>query len=128
MDGVKVYAMAEGQIAFPRVPLLRIEGPLATVQLLETTLLCLVNYPSLMATNAARFRLAAGPTKTLLEFGLRRSQVLGSSVAAAAERLCRVLTVVCLLQDMHTLVGLMQQAMCWLGSCSVSPLRGESII
>lgn len=74
MDGVKVYAMAEGQIAFPRVPLLRIEGPLATVQLLETTLLCLVNYPSLMATNAARFRLAAGPTKTLLEFGLRRSQ------------------------------------------------------
>eukprot|EP00656_Telonema_subtile_P018933 TRINITY_DN20287_c0_g1_i1.p1 TRINITY_DN20287_c0_g1~~TRINITY_DN20287_c0_g1_i1.p1 ORF type:complete len:489 (-),score=154.16 TRINITY_DN20287_c0_g1_i1:199-1665(-) len=74
MTQVKIYAMQEGSVCFPRVPLLRIEGPLAVVQLLETTLLCLVNYPSLMATNAARFRLAAGPDKQLLEFGLRRSQ------------------------------------------------------
>lgn len=44
-------------------------------QLLETPLLNLINYPSLIATNAARLRLAAGPDKDMLEFGLRRAQV-----------------------------------------------------
>lgn len=70
---VKLYAMAEGSVAFPRVPLMRIEGPLTVVQLLETTLLTLVNYASLVATNAARYRIAAGNLK-LFEFGLRRAQ------------------------------------------------------
>lgn len=52
------------------------QGPLAVAQLLETPLLNLVNYPSLIATNAARLRVAAGPDKAMLEFGLRRAQVL----------------------------------------------------
>lgn len=57
-----------------RVPIIKVVGPLIIVQLLETTLLTLVNYASLMATNAARYRLVAGKQVKLLEFGLRRAQ------------------------------------------------------
>lgn len=71
---VTLHAIAEGSVVFPRVPIIKIEGPLIIVQLLETTLLTLVNYASLMATNAARYRLVAGKNVELLEFGLRRAQ------------------------------------------------------
>ncbi|XP_060805464.1 nicotinate phosphoribosyltransferase isoform X1 [Amyelois transitella] len=71
---IKLSAIEEGSVVFPRVPLLRIEGPLIITQLLETTLLTLVNFASLMATNAARYRMVAGKHVSLLEFGLRRAQ------------------------------------------------------
>lgn len=74
VEDVILSAIDEGSVAFPRIPLMRVEGPLIIVQLLETTLLTLVNYASLMATNAARYRLAAGKHISLLEFGLRRAQ------------------------------------------------------
>jgi len=71
---LKIYSLIEGSLAFPSMPLVRVEGPLATAQLLETTILCLINYPSLEATQAARFRLLAGFDRKLIEFGLRRAQ------------------------------------------------------
>ncbi|XP_029004915.1 nicotinate phosphoribosyltransferase isoform X2 [Betta splendens] len=73
-SGVTLRSVPEGTVVFARVPLMEVAGPLAVVQLLETSLLCLVNYASLVCSNAARFRLAAGPQRKLLELGLRRAQ------------------------------------------------------
>ncbi|ONM11376.1 Nicotinate phosphoribosyltransferase 2 [Zea mays] len=83
---VEVYAIPEGYAVFPKVPLMRIEGPVAVVQLLETPFLSLVNYASLVTTNAARHRLVAGKSKNLLEFGLRRAQ--GPDGGISASRYC----------------------------------------
>jgi nicotinate phosphoribosyltransferase len=71
---MKIYAFKEGTISFPREPLMRVEGPIAVAQLIETPTLTLTNYPSLMTTNAAKYRLAVGFDKGLIEFGLRRAQ------------------------------------------------------
>ncbi|XP_055551144.1 nicotinate phosphoribosyltransferase isoform X3 [Wyeomyia smithii] len=85
---VTLYAIAEGSVAFPRIPLIKVAGPLIIVQLLETTLLTLVNYASLMATNAARYRMVAGRHINLLEFGLRRAQ--GPDGGLSASKYCYI--------------------------------------
>lgn len=75
---IRLFALHEGSVCFPSIPLVRVEGPLGLLQLLETTLLNLINYASLLTTNAARYKLAANsgsmPGCKLLEFGLRRAQ------------------------------------------------------
>ncbi len=71
---LKIYALKEGTIAYPHVPLMRVQGPIAIGQLLETPTLTLTNYASLMTTNSAKYRLAVGFNKGLIEFGLRRAQ------------------------------------------------------
>jgi nicotinate phosphoribosyltransferase len=80
---MKIYALKEGTISFPRVPLIRVQGPIAVAQLLETPTLTLTNYASLMTTNAAKYRLAVGFDKGLIEFGLRRAQGPDGGVSAS---------------------------------------------
>jgi len=68
-----VAAVPEGTVVFPGEPLLRITGPITTCQLVETTLLNIINFQTLVATKAARVcRAAEGDP--VLEFGLRRAQ------------------------------------------------------
>ncbi|NXH19208.1 PNCB phosphoribosyltransferase, partial [Bucco capensis] len=80
---VTVSAVPEGSVVFAKVPFLQVKGPLLVVQLLESTLLCLLSYASLVATNAARFRLLAGPDVKLIEMGLRRAQGPDGALSAS---------------------------------------------
>lgn len=79
---IDIDAMPEGTVAFPNEPLVRVRGPILQCQLLETPLLTLINFESLIATKAARLRLAAG-TDMLLEFGLRRAQGADGGMTAS---------------------------------------------
>ena len=79
---VDVWAMPEGTTVFPYEPLVRVEGPLAAAQLLETYVLNALNYPTLVATKAARTSLAA-LGDPVLEFGLRRAQGPDGGVTGA---------------------------------------------
>ena len=78
-----IYAPKEGEVVFPVEPLIRVEGTLVEAQLIETALLNIVNFTSLIATKAHRIRMIAGD-RFLVDFGLRRAQAHGSILASKA--------------------------------------------
>ena len=78
-----VFGMKEGEIVFPNEPILRVEGTMLECQLVETVLLNLVNFQSLIATKASRVRQSAGQ-RLLADFGLRRAQGTGAMLATRA--------------------------------------------
>jgi nicotinate phosphoribosyltransferase len=77
-----VYALPEGTVAFAEEPLLQVTAPMGEAQLVETYLLSVLNYETLVATKAARVVRAAG-AKAVLEFGARRAQGPEAGVRAA---------------------------------------------
>ncbi|WP_298612930.1 nicotinate phosphoribosyltransferase [uncultured Thermosynechococcus sp.] len=82
-----VWAVPEGTVVFAQEPLLRIEAPLWQAQWLETCLLNIVNYQTLVATRASRLRQLVGEQIGLLEFGTRRAFSPQASLWAARSAL-----------------------------------------
>ncbi len=78
-----IYASREGDLIFPTRPVLRVEGNIIETQVIETLLLNVLNYESLVATKAARMRQVAGDS-VLSEFGFRRAQGYGAIQASRA--------------------------------------------
>ena len=81
----EVHALPEGSVFFAGEPVLRVVAPLPEAQLVESRLINLLNFQSMIATKAARCRLAAG-NRQLADFGLRRAQ--GAEAGLLAARAC----------------------------------------
>lgn len=78
----EVHALAEGTVFFPNEPLLRVAAPLREAQLVETRLINLMQFQTLVASKAARVRLAAG-NKMLADFGMRRAHGAEAALLSA---------------------------------------------
>lgn len=77
-----IRSMIEGELVFPNEPLVRVEAPLIQAQLIETALLNIVNYQTLIATKASRIKLVA-PDETCMEFGTRRAHEMDAAIWGA---------------------------------------------
>ncbi len=77
-----LFAAAEGTLVFANEPLVRVEGRIFEVQLIETAMLNFMNYQTLIATKASRIKRSA-PDDLLLEFGTRRAQEADAAIWGA---------------------------------------------
>jgi nicotinate phosphoribosyltransferase len=77
-----LWALPEGTIFFPGEPLLRVTAPIAEAQLVETSLLSILHFQTLIASKAARMTTAAGD-RPVVEFGTRRAHGVEAGVLAA---------------------------------------------
>lgn len=82
-SGISLHAIPEGRVVHPNEPLTIVQGPLAMAQILETSLLAHLNYPTLIATKASRIS-ESGRGRPILEFGLRRAHERGANAGARA--------------------------------------------
>ncbi len=78
-----VYSALEGEVVFPTEPILRVEASIIEAQIVETMILNLLNFQTLVATKAARMKIEAKDRK-LVDFGLRRAQATGGHYASRA--------------------------------------------
>lgn len=79
----EILAPKEGEVIFPLEPILRVHGNIIETQIIETVLLNILNFESLIATKTSRMRSVTGKRK-LIDFGLRRSQGWGGLLASKA--------------------------------------------
>jgi len=77
-----VDAVPEGTVVFPQEPMVRVAGPILQAQIVETALLNMINFQSLIATKAARVVYAA-KGDPVIDFGLRRAQGVDGALAAS---------------------------------------------
>ncbi|RFU68669.1 nicotinate phosphoribosyltransferase [Bacillus sp. V59.32b] len=77
-----IRCMKEGELVFANEPILRVEAPLGEAQLVETALLNIVNYQTLVATKASRIKQVIG-NDSALEFGSRRAQEMDAAIWGA---------------------------------------------
>ncbi|MEN6464904.1 MAG: nicotinate phosphoribosyltransferase [Syntrophaceae bacterium] len=79
----EVDALPEGTVFFPGEPVVRITAPLPAAQLVETRIISILHLNTLLASKAARCRLAAKENTLLVDFGLRRAHGAEAGIAAA---------------------------------------------
>ena len=77
-----VYAVPEGTVVFPGEPIFTVKAPIMQAQLIETAVLNIINFQTLIATKAAKIRYAA-KNDLVMEFGLRRAQAPDAGIYGA---------------------------------------------